>query len=310
MARRYGEAVSDGIVDAVAGLPPPLADAALPLARRPGKMLRATLVELCGQLGSPNEGRLVELGVLVELMHAASLLHDDVIDMAESRRGVESAYRSVGSEVAILAGVAVFGEVAARAARFHPTVSERVSGVGAELAVGELMDVERGFDFSFGIDDYLALARRKTGVLFGLAAWLGAREAGLTPADCESVHEFGVALGIAFQIVDDVLDLGRSDTGKPAGTDHQLGLFGLPTILALRSAQGDALRESLLVASFDARHLRTVSLLVEQSGADTDALRVARELVDEAASRCHPLRDGAAGRALADFPAQLLDRTS
>ncbi len=260
----------------VGSLSVPLRDAVGGLVDRPGKLLRSRLLTACAGFGRPDTGRVARLGAVVELVHLASLVHDDVIDRAAIRRGGPAAHRTAGPELAVLAGLACLSAAGTEAADLGEGVATAVSRTVAELAHGQLLDVERGFDTGLSLPDYVDLVRRKTGVLFRLCCLLGAVESGVDSAVAAALAEFGVQWGIAFQVLDDCLDLEAAGDDKPAGTDHLLGLFGAPTLAALRRDTTGELHRLLLTPSFSGGDLPRVRELVTAHG----GLRAARTLAD------------------------------
>jgi geranylgeranyl pyrophosphate synthase len=256
------------------GLTAPLRDTVGGLVDRPGKLLRSRLLTACAGYGRCDGERVARLGAVVELVHLASLVHDDVIDRAAVRRGGPAAHRSAGPELAVLAGLACLAAAGTEAADLGEGVATAVSRTVADLAHGELLDVERGFDTGLSLPDYVELVRRKTGVLFRLCCLLGAVESGVDSAVTAALAEFGVEWGIAFQVLDDCLDLEAAGDDKPAGTDHLLGLFGAPTLAALRADTSGELHRLLLAPSFSGGDLAQVRALVTRHG----GLRAARTL--------------------------------
>jgi heptaprenyl diphosphate synthase len=244
------------------------------LIAQPGKGLRPRLLYACAALGSPLPGRLVRAGAVVELVHLASLLHDDVIDRATVRRGRPAAHVVAGHEQAMLSGLACFACAGREAADLGPGVNDAVSRSVAALAYGELLDVERAFDVAFPAGDYEELVARKTGELFRLACVLGALEGGLPEETAVAVAAFGLRLGVAFQVLDDCLDLDLAQRDKPAGTDLLLGLFGAPVLFALRSDSSGELASVLLDPALTVDDLPGVAALVDRYG----GLVTAREL--------------------------------
>jgi heptaprenyl diphosphate synthase len=270
----------------------------LPLNRHVGKGIRSHLVEVCSRFGRPRRVRLVRLAAVIELLHLASLLHDDVIDRAAVRRGHPAAHVVAGQESAVLAGAACLARAAQEAADLGPWVSRALAVVTAELAYGELLDVERAFDITFKVGGYLELVRRKTAELFRLACVFGAAVAGVDAASVNAVAAFGIELGIAFQIMDDCLDLQADPGGKPAGTDHLLGLFGFPTLHALQ--QGAAgLAELLLSPSLTVEDLPRIRTMIADAGGLIEARAAASRHFDRAVSALGPLAGTAPGAALA-----------
>lgn len=259
------------------GLPAALRAPVRALAARPAKGLRPMLLAACAGFGRPAPARLVRLGALVELLHLASLLHDDMIDRAATRRGGPAAHTVVGHQLATLAGVACFALAGGEAASLGGEVARVVSHTAAGLAYGEVLDIERAFDTKLAISAYLELAERKTGELFRLCCLLGAAEAGVPPETARVLGAFGSDLGVAFQILDDCLDLAAGGTGKPTGTDHLLGLFGAPTLFALTRDDTGELGRLLLSPGLSGTDMPAVCTLVTSRGGLTAAEQLARE---------------------------------
>jgi geranylgeranyl pyrophosphate synthase len=282
-----------------AGLVPPLRAAVAGLVSRPGKLLRSRLLTACAGFGEADPQRVARLGAVVELVHLASLVHDDVIDRAATRRGGPAAHQVVGPEMAVLAGLACLGVAGMQAADLGPDVARAVSRTVADLAHGELLDVERGFDTELSLPDYVELVRRKTGVLFRLCCLLGAGESDMDSESSAVLAEFGVEWGIAFQILDDCLDLESAGEDKPAGTDHLLGLFGAPTLAALRVDTSSVLRTLLLAPTFSRDDLPYVRELVSVHGGLTAARDLARTHTDLAFAALARLPDVPARNELA-----------
>lgn len=288
--------VREHLARLVAGLPVALRHAVSGLVERPGKQLRSTMLTVCAGYGSADPDRVARLGAVVELVHLASLVHDDIIDRATVRRGHPAAHVVVGAELATLAGLACLAAAGTEAAELGAAVSIAVSRTVAELALGELLDLERGFDTELPIPDYLELAGRKTGALFRLSCLLGAGEARLDDGVRHALARFGLEFGIAFQVLDDCLDLAPSGLDKPRGTDHLLGLFGAPTLYALRADSSGELGRLLLAPSLTEADLDAVRSLVADRGGLAAATQLAtshyqRALAALAETPAHPARD-------------------
>ncbi|WP_051803077.1 polyprenyl synthetase family protein [Actinocatenispora sera] len=258
-----------------AAVPEPLGTPVRALAERPGKRLRSVLLHAAA-VGATNP-HLVRLAALVELLHLASLLHDDVVDRGTSRRGAPSARATVGDELATLAGLACFALAGREAAELGDGLETVVARAAAGLAYGEILDVERAFDIDLSLPDYLELVERKTGDLFRLSCSLGAAAAGADSGTLAASGRFGAELGVAFQILDDCLDLATIESGKPVGTDHLLGLFGAPTLFALAADGTGELATLLLDPAFDRDDLPAVRAHVTASG----GLAAAHELAQD-----------------------------
>lgn len=264
--RPFTDLVAARLAELTSELPPASRPLVGSLIAQPGKGIRPRLLYACAALGSPLPGRVVRAGAVVELVHLASLLHDDVIDRASVRRGRPAAHVVAGHEQAMLAGLACFACAGKEAADLGTAVNDAVSRSVAALAYGEMLDVERAFDVSFPAEDYEELVARKTGELFRLACLLGALEGGLPAETTVALATFGLRLGVAFQMLDDCLDLDLAQRDKPAGTDLLLGLFGAPVLFALRSDSSGELASVLLDPALTVDDLPHVAALVDRWG--------------------------------------------
>lgn len=283
------------LTDAMPGsLRPPVAD----MADRPGKCLRAMFVYACSRFGVAEPTGLVRLGTLVELLHLASLLHDDVVDRADTRRGRPAAHVIAGEERAVLAGLACFAVAGMEAAAIGGGVEQIIGQAVARLAYGELLDVERAFDTSLALADYLELAERKTGELFRLSCVLGAAAAGANDAVVRTLGQFGLDFGVAFQMLDDCIDFSAEQDGKPAGRDHIMGLFGAPTLCALAADRSGELSALLLSAEFSHVDLPAVRAHLTRNGGLATATAMARARYDRAREAVRGLGDNEQGGAV------------
>lgn len=287
----FSTAVTARICRITEGMPELLGPLVRDLARRPGKALRPMLLRGCAGSAAPDPGRLVRLGAVVELVHLASLLHDDVIDRASIRRGRPAAHTVVGSELAMLAGLSCFALAQMEAADVGDGADRLVSEAAAAISHGEVLDVERAFDIRLALPDYLELVERKTGELFRLSCLLGAAEGQAAPDALTAMGAFGRDFGVAFQVLDDCLDLAENGTGKPSGTDHMMGLFGAPTLFALAADTSGELAAMLLSPGFTERDMPAVRNLVTALGGLTAARQVARDRYDRALSALEEAAD-------------------
>jgi heptaprenyl diphosphate synthase len=186
-------------------------------------------------------------GVAVELVHLGSLYHDDVIDDAVTRRTVPSVNARWGNLRAILAGDFLLARSSEIAASLGSDIAALLANTIARLCEGELAELQTAFQTDRTRDDYFAAIGGKTAALLSAACRVGAIVGGLGPDEVERLTEFGRAYGIAFQIVDDVLDLVATEEqlGKPVAHDLVEGIYNLPVIDALAGPNGQELREVL-----------------------------------------------------------------
>ncbi len=213
-----------------------------------GKRLRPSLLLLASKLiGGP--GRTCEsaihLGAVVEIIHAATLVHDDVIDDARTRRGRPSANAQWGNHTSVLAGDWLYMEafqVALRERNFH--VLDLLIGLTQMMVEGELLQLERIGRIQVTEADCMELVDRKTACLFSVCAKLGALVSGADSQTEERLGDYAWNLGMAFQLVDDLLDFTSREKvlGKPVGNDLREGKVTLPLVYALEQASGDERR--------------------------------------------------------------------
>jgi octaprenyl-diphosphate synthase len=204
-----------------------------------GKRLRPSLALLTGGATGGVEHEHVVLGVIVELIHVATLVHDDVLDEAELRHGQPTCQTRWGNEISVLVGDCLFAHALGLAASYQTNeVCRRISAATNQVCAGEILQTERRFDLELSVADYLDIIGLKTGALFAVSCELGALLNGAAPAVVQAAYEFGRNLGTAYQIYDDCVDiLGQErQTGKSLGTDMKKGKLTLPTLLALQHA--------------------------------------------------------------------------
>src|SRR5580700_1391698 len=210
-----------------------------------GKRLRPSLLLLCSKLIGDGGTSAVHLGAVVEIIHAATLVHDDVIDDARTRRGRPSTNVQWGNHTSVLAGDWLYMQafqVALRERNFH--VLDLLIGLTQMMVEGELLQLERIGSINVTEADCMELVDRKTACLFSVTAKLGALVSGADTQTEERLGDFAWNLGMAFQLVDDLLDFtAREKTlGKPVGNDLREGKVTLPLVYALEQASGDERR--------------------------------------------------------------------
>jgi heptaprenyl diphosphate synthase len=189
----------------------------------------------------------VDAAVVLELLHQASLCHDDVLDAAPVRRGHASVNARWGNRVAILAGDALLAQAFSLASVLRRDELLCFSQTVADLCAGQIGEMQTQFDHRREIVDYEAAVRQKTAALFASSCWLGASTADAPGAVVRALERYGEELGVAYQLIDDLLDLygDPSMTGKPNGADLSTGVFTLPVLLAMADdpAAADLLRD-------------------------------------------------------------------
>ncbi|MBI4582291.1 MAG: polyprenyl synthetase family protein [Planctomycetes bacterium] len=211
-----------------------------------GKRLRPSLALLAGGATGRIHDDHVRLGVIVELIHIATLVHDDVLDEAALRHGLVTANSRWGNDISVLLGDCLFAHALKLAASYPTTVvCQRVSEATNTVCSGEILQTQKRFDLNLNLDQYLGLIKMKTGALFAVSCELGGGLNAAAPGEVKSLAEYGENLGVAYQIFDDCVDiLGQErKAGKSLGTDVKQGKLTLPYLLLLH--QSPAQREAL-----------------------------------------------------------------
>src|SRR6516225_3640546 len=276
--------VESALHDSVRTSDPFLADVAAHLIGAGGKRVRPMLA-LCAGYASTAAVRAsddaITGAVAVELVHLGSLYHDDVIDEAETRRGVPSVNARWSNIVAILAGDYLLAQASSLAASLGADVAALLAATIGELCRGQVLELQHLFDVERSEESYLSAISGKTAALMATACRIGGMVSGVGDPTLDALTRFGRHLGVCFQIVDDVLDLSSTDAalGKHAGQDLLEGIYTLPVIYVLH--ESPELRD-LLGGPLDADQLaaaRGLSLgpLTTGSSAVELALGVARD---------------------------------
>ncbi|MFG2428878.1 polyprenyl synthetase family protein [Streptomyces sp. NPDC048590] len=229
-------AVEAGLLDATKSEVPFITEAAQHLVSAGGKRFRPLLVMLAAQFGDPDAPGVVPSAVVVELTHLATLYHDDVMDEADVRRGVDSANTRWGNSVAVLTGDFLFARASHILADLGPEAVRIQAEAFERLVTGQILETAGPRDGRDPVDHYMDVLSGKTGSLVAVSGRFGALMAGADEAVVDILTQYGERLGIAFQLADDVLDI-ASDThesGKTPGTDLREGIPTLP-VLHLRA---------------------------------------------------------------------------
>lgn len=205
-----------------------------------GKRIRARLVLLSGEIGNRfRPDGLLQGAAAMEILHAATLCHDDLVDGATSRRGAPTVAAMAGPLAALGVGDFYLGRASALIARLgDPRISRDFARSLVEIADGQLLELDRRSVWTGELAPYIRVARLKTGSLLAACATTGARVGGASAVQTRAVARFARRLGLAFQGIDDCLDFSDPErTGKPAGLDLEQGICGLPVLCALRGPQ-------------------------------------------------------------------------
>lgn len=270
-----------------------------------GKRLRPALVVLAGRLFGARSEHIHELAAVIEFIHTATLLHDDVVDESSLRRGRRTANAEFGNAASVLVGDFLYSRAFQMMVSVaNPRVMEVLAAATNVIAEGEVLQLLNINDPDTDEEKYLRVVRYKTAKLFQAAAQVGAILAGASDANQSALADYGTHLGTAFQLIDDVLDYSgdEHETGKHIGDDLAEGKPTLPLIFAMRSgtaAQRDAIRGAILEGGRDG--LKQVVNAVHETGAIDYARRAAQAEADRAAQSLAGLADSVYRAALLEL---------
>ena len=248
-----------------------------------GKRLRPAIYFLAARCGgSFSLQEAMPLGVALEMMHMASLVHDDVIDSADTRRGSATANAKWGNQVSILAGDYLFAKAFALVAEnnYSKRVDRQLARLICDLSSGELIQNKEIYHASCDVDEYFERIAKKTANFIAIACQLGGDVAKLPESQIQALYDFGYNVGMAFQLTDDLLDLTSDDKtlGKPAGNDILQGIVTLPAIRALEvSPDRDELRRIVTDRSMTPEMVQRALEIVRAS----DGIEFTRKKVEE-----------------------------
>jgi geranylgeranyl pyrophosphate synthase len=273
-----------------------------------GKRLRPTLALLAGKLGQADPAAMIHMAVGVELLHTASLVHDDVVDSSEVRRGSATLYTQVGNALAVLVGDYLFSQSATRCVATRDLrVINLFAQTLASMCQGQIDEASRGNNPHLKLtrDQYYQTIGGKTASLFVLACEGGALLSGLSEPLVAALRGFGQKLGLAFQLIDDILDFAgdERELGKPVGGDLRQGTITLPVVY-LREAMPDG-RFSRL---FDEGAMDEIVAEVLASDALERCRQEAERLIARAQSDLARLPASHARRALSELAAYVVER--
>ena len=284
------------------------------LLQRRGKLMRPMLVLLSARyVGSAGEA-VTHAAVALELLHTASLVHDDVVDESDRRRGQHSVNALLDNKVAVLVGDFLLSKALYHAAQTgSPEVVTWVAELGQTLSDGELLQLANTDSELFCEEAYYEVIEKKTASLFSSCARIGCRLAGGSGQEVDRMAEFGRQVGLCFQLRDDIFDYDKTNgAGKPTGNDLREGKLTLPVIYALSREEGRALRETALrVRRGEASEEETARLvaLAHEQGGIAYAMWAMEECRDRALALIEKDRDPSMVESLSAYARFVADRS-
>lgn len=282
-----------------------------------GKRLRPALVLLSAKFHDYDLERLIPTALAVELLHTATLVHDDLIDNASTRRGSATLNTVINGKATILVGDYLFAQAASFATESKSIrIMEVFSRTLMKICDGELRNIFGGGDIEQTRREYYRKIESKTAALFVAAVESGAILSNAPEAEVEALTAYGYNVGVAFQIMDDILDFTGDERkmGKPIGSDLRQGTVTLPAIYLLESRPGDGELRKLFLSDDDGpereNNIKRLVEMITNSSAIASARREAQSLVDQAKEALCILPDNEYRRALIDLADYVIERSS
>ena len=280
-----------------------LQDASVHTLKAGGKRIRPVFVLLTAKFGDYDIERIKYPAVALELIHSASLVHDDVIDQAELRRGAPTVRSKWDNKVATYTGDYIFARAQELMTQIdNPLAHKVLAKTILEVSIGEIEQIKDKYNYDQNLRDYLTRIKRKTALLIAASCQLGAISAGVSETIHKKLFLYGYYVGMSFQIIDDVLDFTATEKelGKPAGSDLWQGNITLPVLYALREP---ALAEEIRKVHADMTHeeLRPILDKIKNSGAIEKSVEVSNRYLNKAFAILKELPDTKNTRYLYDI---------
>jgi heptaprenyl diphosphate synthase len=279
-----------------------------------GKRVRPLLALIAAEYGDPTHEDIIMGAQVVELIHLATLYHDDVMDDADLRRGVPTTHTVWSNSVAIITGDLLLARASSLASTLGDDMVRLHAATFERLCLGQLHETTGPQNGADPVAHYLQVLADKTGSLIASSAVVGLMTSGAPREYFEPLREFGEKIGVAFQIIDDVLDLDGGETGKEKGNDVRNGVATLPILLARAAddAESRSLVERIDVA-IDSADAAAFALLMDElrgSRHTAETIASARRWATEAVAALEILPDGLPKNSLARFASRVIDRTN
>lgn len=276
---------------------PVIQDASMHLLKAGGKRIRPIFVILSAQFGTYEEENVARVAVALELIHMASLVHDDVIDDSDMRRGLKTVKARYDNRVAMYTGDFMFARaLETMSAISNQQMHETLAQTMLDICKGEIIQMHDQRRVDQNLRDYLRRIKRKTALLLSTSCELGARVSGTSEENIRRLTRFGYFAGMAFQIVDDILDIVSTDAklGKPAGSDLLNGHLTLPTLYLLQDEKFVGYMNAAFDETLTEEERKNMLQYIRQSGAIEYAQQMSDRYLQKAMDEIEPLEEGRA----------------
>lgn len=293
---------------------------ALPIVQEPikeiidsgGKMLRPALVILGAKFGKYKAKRIIPVAACVELLHTATLIHDDIIDESKLRRGIESVHSKYSKDVAVLIGDYIFAKTFdILSGDYPPDMLKKLSFSIMRICEGELSQYAHRYSDKIDIDKYIEIIAGKTAALFSMSLFAGAYEAKVRKSVQQSLIQVGYCIGMMFQIIDDCLDYKSSSSviGKHTANDIKQGYITLPLFYALQNDTSGELHDLVFESGLTKQQLKNIKQLVVKHKGVEMAQQKAKEYSEDAFTALLKLKKSKSRDILENMIQSLVERT-
>ncbi|WP_067725453.1 heptaprenyl diphosphate synthase component II [Oceanobacillus damuensis] len=294
---------------------PVLRKASIGLLDAGGKRIRPVFVLLAGQLGDYDLNSIKKVAVSLELIHMATLVHDDVIDEAELRRGKPTTKSLYGNRVAMYTGDYILSRALEEVTTIkNPNVHRLLSRTLVEVSIGEIEQIKDKYVWDQSLRDYLRRIKRKTALLIASSCKLGAIVSGLDEKNADRLYQYGYNIGMSYQIIDDILDFTSSakELGKPAGNDLLQGNITLPVLYALEDKDfKEMIHETFANPDMvDEESMKIILTKLKQTDAIRKSYKLSDRYLERALTALDPLPHSRAKLTLQDIAKYIGKRRS
>lgn len=287
-------------------------EALYPLVDSGGKMLRPAMVILSSEFGNPEKDKIINLAAAIEILHLATLVHDDIVDDSLTRRNQETIQSKFGKNYAVYTGDYLLSKALIMISDYDYTREnlKNISTAVAKICSGEILQYNSRYSVNLSLKNYLRIISGKTATLFAMSLYAGAKEADCDEKVCKDLARAGYNIGMAFQIQDDLLDYNgvSKELGKSAKSDIVNGYYTLPLILSASKDPGkliDSAMDDFINGSKEADDL--INIIGELGGID-GAKSIAARYVNKALKNIAKLPECESKNILSDITLKLLNR--
>jgi len=292
-----------------------LRNASTQLLQAGGKRIRPVFVLLSGKMGNYNIDRFKTVAVALELIHMATLVHDDVVDNSELRRGKPTVKHVYGNRVAMYTGNYILALAIESITKIKdPKVHQLLSNTLVEVCLGEIEQIEFKYNWNQQLRNYLRRIKRKTALLIATSCKLGAIAGMTTTEDANRLYQYGYYIGMSYQIIDDILDFTSTEKelGKPIASDLLQGNLTLPVLFAMKNESfNNLLRETFAHPDHvDPDNFEQLLLMLENSNAIQESYKLSELYLNKALEVLEPLPDLEAKQILKEIAQSIGNRRS